>query len=157
MNYNLPIKIGNRVTEKDIRQWLDKNGFMGRSAKINNLELHAVTRPGWKQVFRFRAQVKTNNQTSMEEKSNTNPYESGAKDSAWLQRWGIVLDDERERKVSSRTQIWIFESEEEFLSKLETVSKDILTTGTNHWLGLVVLAAMFITLLLIASLVSSFL
>ena len=38
----MPLKLGNRVTEKDIRQWLDDNEFQGNSAQINDLELHAI-------------------------------------------------------------------------------------------------------------------
>ena len=54
----MPISIGNRVTEKDIRDWLDANGFVGRTAKINDLELHAIERPGWVQVFEFQMRSK---------------------------------------------------------------------------------------------------
>ncbi|TWU32013.1 hypothetical protein Poly41_59010 [Novipirellula artificiosorum] len=45
--------IGNRSAEKDIRDWLAENGYCGRSAKFDEIELHAVKRPGWLQVFRF--------------------------------------------------------------------------------------------------------
>ena len=45
--------IKNGSTERAIRRWLDKNGFYGSSAKFDHVELHAIKRPGWLQVFRF--------------------------------------------------------------------------------------------------------
>jgi len=49
--------VGNRFTEKDIRDWLENHGFQGQSARFVELELHAMARPGWKQVFRFSGNV----------------------------------------------------------------------------------------------------
>lgn len=46
--------IANRVTEKDLRQHLTGMGYVGRSAKITGLELVAIERPGWVQVFEFQ-------------------------------------------------------------------------------------------------------
>ena len=51
--------IGNKVAEKDIRDWLSKNGYQGNSAKFTEIELHAIQRPGWLQIFRFEFQVLT--------------------------------------------------------------------------------------------------
>jgi hypothetical protein len=45
--------IGNKSAEKDIRDWLPENGYNGKSAKFVEVELHAIMRPGWLQVFRF--------------------------------------------------------------------------------------------------------
>ena len=45
--------IGNKSAEKDIRDWLSQNGYCGKSAKFTEIELHAIKRPGWLQVFRF--------------------------------------------------------------------------------------------------------
>lgn len=50
--------IGNKSTEKDIRDWLSQNGFLGKSADFAEIELHAIKRPGWLQVFRFDVRVK---------------------------------------------------------------------------------------------------
>ena len=47
--------IRNRSTEKDIRDWLSKNGYVGNSTRFVEVELHAIKRPGWLQVFRFEA------------------------------------------------------------------------------------------------------
>ena len=45
--------IANKSAEKDIRNWLTENGYVGRSAKFVEIELHAIKRPGWLQIFRF--------------------------------------------------------------------------------------------------------
>lgn len=49
--------IGNRVTEKDLRDWFSERGFCGCSARFEELELHAIQRPGWLQIYRFTALV----------------------------------------------------------------------------------------------------
>lgn len=54
--------ISNKSTEKDIRDWLSKNGFLGKSAEFSEIELHAIKRPGWLQVFRFEVRVKNDQQ-----------------------------------------------------------------------------------------------
>ena len=45
--------IGNKASEKDIRDWLSHNGFNGTTAQFKEIELHAIQRPGWLQIFRF--------------------------------------------------------------------------------------------------------
>lgn len=47
----------NRVTEKDIRDYLESQGYEGPSAKFDSLELVAVQRPGWVQIFEFVVRV----------------------------------------------------------------------------------------------------
>jgi len=51
----------NRWAEKDIRDFLSQNGYNGRSAQFEELELHAVERPGWLQILRFSVRVKRKN------------------------------------------------------------------------------------------------
>lgn len=51
--------IGNKSAEKDIRDWLTRNGYQGNSARFNEIELHAIKRPGWLQIFRFDFSVLT--------------------------------------------------------------------------------------------------
>jgi hypothetical protein len=51
--------IRNRVTEQEIREWFTANGFDGDAATISDVEIHAIARPGWLQVFRFEAVVRT--------------------------------------------------------------------------------------------------
>jgi hypothetical protein len=45
--------VGNKSAEKDIRDWLTHNGYNGMTAKFTEIEMHAVQRPGWLQIFRF--------------------------------------------------------------------------------------------------------
>ena len=68
--------ISNKVAEKDIRTYLSSNGYFGRSAKFEELELHAIERPGWLQVFRFKVRAKN-------------------VDDQWKLLFGAMKDDER--------------------------------------------------------------
>ena len=77
--------IGNKVLEHDLRAWLDAHGHYGRSAEFEELELTAVQRPGWVQVFRFRVRAK--NKTSGE----------------WEELRGLARDDERAKRRVDRT------------------------------------------------------
>ena len=51
--------IGNKSAEKEIRDWLSQNEYCGKSAKFTEIELHAIKRPGWLQVFRFELRTVT--------------------------------------------------------------------------------------------------
>ncbi len=51
--------IRNKAAEKDVRDWLSKNGYQGKTAKFTEIELHAIQRPGWLQIFRFGLAVLT--------------------------------------------------------------------------------------------------
>ena len=68
--------IRNRSSERDVRDYLDSHGYFGNSAKFDYLELHAIERPGWVQVFKFSVRV-----LDLQEKS--------------CQLYGVVRDDER--------------------------------------------------------------
>lgn len=48
---------GNRVTEKDLREWFSNLGWDGQSARFAELELVAIERPGWVQIFRFSCSI----------------------------------------------------------------------------------------------------
>lgn len=76
--------IENRYTEKDIRIWLDAHGYFGNTAKVHELELHAIQRPGWLQVFRFRLEAKS-------------------RSGNWVTLFGAVRDDERSKEISIQT------------------------------------------------------
>ena len=67
---------GNKSAEKDIRDWLNENQYYGNSAQFVEIELHAIRRPGWLQVFRFEAKVKT-------------------VADEWVQLYGAMRSDER--------------------------------------------------------------
>ena len=49
---------GDRDMEIAIRKHMTDSGFYGQSAKIQNVRLIAVQRPGWLQVYRFEAMVR---------------------------------------------------------------------------------------------------
>lgn len=49
---------GDRDMELAIRQHLTANGYFGGTAKLKNVRLVAVQRPGWLQVFRFEAEAR---------------------------------------------------------------------------------------------------
>ena len=134
--------IGNRVTEKDLREWLNEKGYSGRSAKIEELELHAIQRPGWLQVFRFGVEVKVTNAELMEASDSTR----------WLKRCGVIVDDERRKR--NKTQIWMFEDEIERQALLDEVSRDLLvlrrgeTSAGLGALAAVLVGIVFLVLLL---------
>ena len=71
--------IGNKVVEKDLRDYLSKLGYYGRTAQFSNLKLVAVQRPGWLQVFSFDVRAK---------------HESAG----WTDLHGACLDDERYKR-----------------------------------------------------------
>ena len=57
--------IRNRSAEKDIRDWLSSQGMCGRTADSYEVELHAIQRPGWLQIFQFEVKALTSNKESL--------------------------------------------------------------------------------------------
>lgn len=120
------MRAGNRVTEKDLREWLSNQGWDSRSAKIDALELHAVRRPGWEQVFRFSARALK--ETCEEaENSDSDDYDSSEANGSdtWQTLWGAIHDDERFK--ANKPTIWIFDDESELDDKLTELSEDLVT------------------------------
>ncbi len=74
----------NGTAERDIRDWLSDNGYYGRSAKFAEIELHAIQRPGWLQIFRFSVTAKTTTDD-------------------WHELYGVLRDDERYRRLDIET------------------------------------------------------
>ena len=142
----MSLKFGNRVTEKDIRHWLDDHEFNGDSAQITELELHAVKRPGWVQLFRFRLTANRKMETA-ETDFTANARFKGA---------GVVLDDERIRDPRLKTQVWIFESDQQQAEKLQELSSDMLTCRTGQNGNVLGMVGLFILLFLIALVSMSF-
>ena len=125
---------------------------LGGSAKISDLELHAIKRPGWKQVFRFRAHVKPNLEASESGfgRSNADSPDEGA---LRMIRYGVVLDDQRRRTEAEQTQIFIFDSIDERDDLLEELSADMMTcsvgqNGDLFVLTIVVVAFVVVSLVL---------
>ena len=146
----------NRVTEKDIRIWLDRNGFFGRSAEISDLELHAIKRPGWRQVFRFTVKAKPNLDTdqtpvgSAEESAGDRTQESSR-----TVLYGIVLDDQRKRTEAEQTKVFAFATIAERDQLLEDMSVDMLTCSAGQNADLLVLLAVVLTFVVVALVLGS--
>ena len=147
------MRIGNRVTEKDVRQWLDAQGWAGRSAKIDHLELHAIQPPGWIQVFRFKADVVPAHKTETHENDLDPQHANDNKDSTSQTFYGAVRDDERQK--SSPTAIWVFNDQQEQSEKLSELSEGLITLRNGEtsagflplltiFIGMTVLVATFL-------------
>jgi hypothetical protein len=106
--------IRNRVTEKDVRSWLDTHGFYGNSAEIRDLNLYAVQRPGWLQIFSFEVRVKSRSETE-------NP---------WREMFGVVKDDER-RRGNNKTQVELFADAVQQTEKLDQWSEGLIAQGNQ--------------------------
>lgn len=92
---------GDHDMELAIRQHLTKNGFFGRTAKLRNVRLVAVKRPGWLQVFRFEATARVAPEGHSEDTPDPAPQ--------YRELYGLVRDDIR-HKISD---VRVFESEQE--------------------------------------------
>ena len=101
----------NRATEKDIRDWLNTRGYAGQSADFSELELHAIQRPGWKQLFRFSVEAAD---------------ESGQRQKLY----GCVMDDERKR-----TEVYAFENVNRQRFELNRLAQDMLPAGSRRGSG----------------------
>lgn len=146
----------NRVTEKDIRQWLDANGFFGRSAEITDLELHAIKRPGWRQVFRFTAKSKLNEEfesSSIVSSAKTTPLDPPA--SERQTHFGVVLDDQRKGTEGEQTQIFVFDSADERDKVLDDLSQDMLTCCSGQNGDMIVLSAVVVMFVIVALVLGS--
>ena len=150
------MRIGNRVTEKDLRQWLTAQGWAGRSAKIDHLDLHAIQPPGWIQVFRFKVAVAPAYKPEMDENDHAPQQADNNKAPAPQTAqtfYGAVRDDERQK--SSPTKIWVFNDQQEQSEKLTELSEGLITLRNGQtsagflplliiFIGLVVLVATFL-------------
>lgn len=108
----MPELIRNRVTERDIRDWLQENGYDGGSAVLNSVELYAIKRPGWQQLFVFSGNVRLQLSES-ELTAERKPV------------WGIVLDDER-KPAGSKTEVILCDCEEAHSEQLSNLSVGML-------------------------------
>ena len=100
--------IGNRVTEKDIRDHLSSVGFSGDAATFQEVELHAISRPGWLQLFRFERDIRD-------------------QDGARTHLFGAVLDDER-----NHSDFWWSLEKTDQLEKLDEWSTGLIPRGRTH-------------------------
>lgn len=113
----MPELIRNRVTERDIRDWLQLNGYDGGSAILNSVELYAIKRPGWLQLFRFSGSVRR--QTSDADVLADR-----------LPVWGVALDDER-KPAGSQMDLILCDCEEAQLERLSELSAGMITANKS--------------------------
>lgn len=122
--------IGNRVIEKDLREHLQSQGYWGRSAEFHSLELAAIGRPGWLQVFRF--DVRAKNQST----------------EAWSEIYGVCRDDERYEQLD----VVLCESAPERDVQLQQWSEGLIShqRDRRHWLHYVLMSLFAAIAMLIA-------
>lgn len=85
---------GDRDMENAIRSHLNDNGYFGTSAKLQNIRLVAVQRPGWLQVFRFEATARVRFEVA-EDQPDPEPE--------YRQLFGLVREDFRHKVQSIRS------------------------------------------------------
>jgi len=88
---------GDRDLEQSIRRHLSANGYYGGSAKLLNVRLAAVQRPGWLQVFRFDAIVKAAGDV------NDGETETDIQEIEFRHLFGLVREDARQNMTTIRT------------------------------------------------------
>ncbi|QDT09387.1 hypothetical protein [Planctomycetes bacterium K23_9] len=86
--------VGDHDMERAIRRHLTTDGYFGGTAKLRNVRLVAVQRPGWLQIFRFEA-------TARVDRSNANADEP-APDAEYHELFGLVREDARKDQSSVR-------------------------------------------------------
>jgi hypothetical protein len=120
--------IGNKVTEKDIRDYLTANGYYGRSAVVRDLKLTAVQRPGWIQVFQFEVRAKS--------------VEDG-----WHELFGTCRDDESAEEFN----VFLSPNQSERDEQASAWSEGLLTTAKRerHWIE-VALLGLFVAVMSLA-------
>lgn len=111
--------IRNRVTEIDLQNYLASRGFDGQSAEFAELELAAIERPGWLQIFVFDVRV-------LDSSGN------------WQRFLGVCRDDERH----SRFDVELFDHESDRDRTLEEWSEGLITgkRASDHWVKTALLA-----------------
>lgn len=102
---------GDREMEVSIRKRLTTAGFFGNSAKLMRVQLIALQRPGWLQVYRFEFSAK---QMSQEEESDST--------TCWVNGYGLVTEDARKNK----SDVSLFHSQSEWAEATEEATKGLL-------------------------------
>jgi len=113
---------GDHDMEVTIRKHLTENGFFGGTAKLRNVRLVAVQRPGWLQVFRFDATVRV--RPEMDEEVGKDP------EPEYREVFGLVKDDIRHKVNTVR----FFEQEQERIELFARWSEDLICLRGAHGL-----------------------
>ena len=112
---------GDHEMETAIRKHLTQNGFFGGTARLRNVRLVAVQRPGWLQVFRFDATVRVRPE---EEHEGVDP------EAEYREVFGLVKDDIRHKLNTVR----FFEKEDERIELFARWSDGLICLRGAHGL-----------------------
>lgn len=117
---------GDRDMELAIRKHLNENGFFGGTAKLQNVRLVAVQRPGWLQVFRFEAtaRVRPNDPADQaaDQELDADLDPQPDQKPQYRQLFGLVRDDIRHKMNSVR----VFEDEDQRRALFANWSEDLI-------------------------------
>ncbi|HBV64902.1 MAG TPA: hypothetical protein DEF45_17980 [Rhodopirellula sp.] len=114
---------GDHEMETTIRKHLTQNGFFGGTARLRNVRLVAVERPGWLQVFRFDATVRV--------KPETEDDDGVAPEAEYREVFGLVKDDIRHKVNTVR----FFEEEEQRVELFARWSDGLICLRGAHGLA----------------------
>ncbi len=113
---------GDRDMELTIRRHLTENGYFGGTAKLQNVRLVAVQRPGWLQIYRFEATVRLR---------PDNPSDDLPDAAAeYRELYGLVKDDIRHKINTVR----VFDDEDERRELFSRWSEDLICLRGAHGL-----------------------
>lgn len=87
---------GDRELEWAIRRHLSDNGHYGGTAKLRNVRLAAVQRPGWLQVYRFDAVARVIT-------PSVDDDEAAEAAAVYRQLFGLIREDARQGAPTVRT------------------------------------------------------
>lgn len=105
---------GDRDMEVAIRRHLTELGYFGPTAKLKNVRLVAVQRPGWLQVYRFEATARVRPPDSHDDRPDAEPE--------YRELLGLVKDDIRYNVHTIRT----FPTESERCELFAAWSEDLI-------------------------------
>lgn len=123
--------IANKVTEKELRDHLASLDYYANSARVHELELIGIERPGWVQVFRCHVEAKH-------------------RETGWAELFGVIRDDER-----MRIEFHLFPTEAEQQERIDELTVGMLTrpgstgNGSNS-VGLIPILGMLGALAVVA-------
>ena len=105
--------VGDKDMELAIRKQLTAKGYFGNTAKLRNVRLVAVQRPGWLQVFRFEATARVNPSHEYAEADETPIYH---------ELFCLVREDARKNE----TTVAAFQSEDDRRERFREWSEDLI-------------------------------
>ena len=114
---------GDHEMEKTIRKHLTQNGFFGGTARLRNVRLVAVQRPGWLKVFRFDATVRV--------KPGNEDDDGIAPEAEYREVFGLVKDDIRHKLNTVR----FFEEEQQRVELFARWSVGLICLRGAHGLA----------------------